>query len=159
MKAAGYGNVDVDELIAMKVHDVTPEYIQAMRDTGFKPDADQVIGMKAQGVTAEYITSMRSMGFKPDADEIIAMKVHDVTPEYVQQMRSLVQFDGAGPSPACRRRRDPDERQVGKRHASLSVEIFEESGAPSAVWEQSIDGRIPPGEVLPHMITGRSRRR
>lgn len=89
MKAAGYGNVDVDELIAMKVHDVTPEYIQAMRDAGFKPDADQVIGMKAQGVTAEYITSMRSMGFKPDADEIIAMKVHDVTPEYVQQMRSL----------------------------------------------------------------------
>lgn len=89
MKAAGYDNLDVDELIAMKVHEVTPDYIKAIRDSGFTPDAEQVIGMKVQGVTPEYIKSVRSMGFKPDADEIIAMKVHDVTPEYVQQMRSL----------------------------------------------------------------------
>jgi hypothetical protein len=89
MKAAGYDNLDVDELIAMKVHEVTPAYIKAIRDSGFTPDADQVIGMKVQGVTPEYIKGIRSMGFTPDADEIIAMKVHDVTPEYVQQMRSL----------------------------------------------------------------------
>jgi len=89
MKAAGYANLDVDELIAMKVHEVTPDYIKAIRDSGFTPDADQVIGMKVQGVTPEYIKGIRSLGFKPDADEIIAMKVHDVTPEYVQRMRSL----------------------------------------------------------------------
>ena len=88
MKAAGYDNLDVDALIAMKVHDVTPDYIKGMRDAGFSPDADQIIAMKVHDISPEYVSGIRNLGFKPDADEIIAMKVHDVTPEYVQTMRS-----------------------------------------------------------------------
>jgi hypothetical protein len=37
MKAAGYDNLDVDDLVAMRVHDVTPEYVQSIRDMGFTP--------------------------------------------------------------------------------------------------------------------------
>ena len=28
MKSAGFDNIDVDNLIALKVHDVTPEYVR-----------------------------------------------------------------------------------------------------------------------------------
>jgi hypothetical protein len=89
MRAAGYDGLDVDELVAMKVHGVTPAYIQAMRDLGFNVDADQVVAMKVHDISAEYVQAIRGMGFKPDADEIIAMKVHGITPEYVRQMRAM----------------------------------------------------------------------
>ncbi len=88
MKAAGFDDLDVDQLIAFKVHGVTPEYVAQIRALGFKPDADEIIGMKVQDITPEFVKSMREMGINPDADEIIALKVHDITPEYRRAMEA-----------------------------------------------------------------------
>jgi beta-lactamase regulating signal transducer with metallopeptidase domain len=88
MAAAGFKNLSADDLIALKVQGVTPEYIRAMRDLGFKVDADQIVGMKVQGVTPEYVHTMRELGFKVDSDEVIGMKAMGVTEEYVRSMRA-----------------------------------------------------------------------
>jgi beta-lactamase regulating signal transducer with metallopeptidase domain len=96
MKSAGFDNLDVDQLVALKVHGVTPEYVRAMRAAGFALDADQVAAMKSQDVTPEYVAQIRAMGFKPDADELVAMKVHDVTPEFVKSMRDMGMNPDAG---------------------------------------------------------------
>jgi beta-lactamase regulating signal transducer with metallopeptidase domain len=88
MKSAGFDNLDVDQLIAFKVHGVTPEYVAQLRALGFKPDADDVIGMKVQDITPEFVKSMREMGIDPDADQLIALKVHGITPEYRRAMEA-----------------------------------------------------------------------
>ena len=89
MKSAGLDNLSADDLIALKIQDVTPEYVRAIHDLGLKPDADTLVGMKVQGVTPEYIKELRSLGFKPDADEIIGMKVQGVTADYVQGLKAV----------------------------------------------------------------------
>jgi beta-lactamase regulating signal transducer with metallopeptidase domain len=87
MRGAGLGD-DPDMLIAMAVHDVTPEFAQQMRSMGFELGTDEILAMKVHDVTTQYVKGMRDLGLEPDGDQIIAMKVHDITPEYVQQMRS-----------------------------------------------------------------------
>lgn len=87
MKSAGLGDLSADDLIAMKVQDVTPEYVRGMHELGLHPDVDGLVGMKVQGVTPEYVKELRSLGFNPDVDEIIGMKVQGVTPEYVRGMK------------------------------------------------------------------------
>jgi beta-lactamase regulating signal transducer with metallopeptidase domain len=117
MKSAGFDNLDVDQLIAMKiqgvtaqyiremistgvkvdvenvlsmrVQGVTPEYIKSIRDSGYSPDTEEIVGMKIQGVTPEYIKQMRDLGFKPDLEQIIGMKIQGITPEYVKEIRAL----------------------------------------------------------------------
>ena len=90
MKAEGFDNLDADELIAMKVQGITPEYIHAIRAEGFKPSADELITLKVQGVTPEYIRQVRAMNIGAnDVDTIVAMKIQGVTPEYVQEMKQL----------------------------------------------------------------------
>ena len=89
MKAAGYDDLDVDQLVAMRVHGITPEYVKGVRDMGFSPDPDQVVALKVHDVTPEYVKSIRDMGFGGDVDQIVAMKVHDITPEYVQEIRAM----------------------------------------------------------------------
>jgi len=87
MKSAGLGELSADDLIAMKVQDVTPEYVRGMHELGLHPDVDGLVGMKVQGVTPEYVKELRSLGFNPDVDQIIGMKVQGVTPEYVRGMK------------------------------------------------------------------------
>jgi beta-lactamase regulating signal transducer with metallopeptidase domain len=117
MEAAGFKNLDVDEIIAMKVQGVTPEYIKAIHDLGLQPSPEEIVGMRVQGITPEYIRDMRTvaqnlsideligmkvqgislqyvremreLGFQPGADEIVGMKVQGVTPEYVKELRAI----------------------------------------------------------------------
>ena len=89
MKSVGLDHLDVDQLIALKVHGVTPEYIRAMRGAGLELDPEQIVAMKSQDVTPEYVAQIRALGFKPDADAIVGMKVHDITPEFVKSMREM----------------------------------------------------------------------
>jgi len=89
MKAEGFDNLSADDLIAMKIQGITPEYIHEIRAEGFKPSPDELVAMKVQGITPEYIHEVRAMKLNVDVDSLIGMKVQGITPEYVDQMRKL----------------------------------------------------------------------
>jgi beta-lactamase regulating signal transducer with metallopeptidase domain len=87
MKAAGLPDLSIDDLIALKSQNVTPQYVREIHDLGLHPDADGLVGLKVQGVTPEYIKGLRSLGFDPNEDQIIGMKVQGITPDYVQGLK------------------------------------------------------------------------
>ena len=89
LKAEGFENLSADDLIAMKVQGITPQYIHEIRAEGLKPTADELVGMKVQGITPEYIHQVRAMNLNPDVDSLIGMKVQGITPQYVDEMRKL----------------------------------------------------------------------
>jgi len=89
MAAAGIKITDVDELIALKIQGVTPEYIKGMHDLGLQPNAEELIGMKVQGITPEYVLEMRKFDSHVSIDELIGMKVQGITPEYINEMRKF----------------------------------------------------------------------
>ena len=90
MKAAGLENLTVDQIIALKIQGITPDYVKSMRDLGMKLDADDLVGMKIQGVTADYVKQMRAAtGQNLDMDDLVGMKIQGVTPEYVKQIQDL----------------------------------------------------------------------
>jgi len=47
--------VDANNLNAMRVQDITPEYIRGLRAAGLNPNQDQLIALKVQGAV-ESIT-------------------------------------------------------------------------------------------------------
>jgi beta-lactamase regulating signal transducer with metallopeptidase domain len=89
MKAAGISDLDVDDLVALKVQGVTPEYVREMRASGMKVDADDLVAMKVQGVTPEYVKQMRAAYPGIDTDTIVGFKVQGVTPEYAAEFAKL----------------------------------------------------------------------
>jgi beta-lactamase regulating signal transducer with metallopeptidase domain len=88
MKAVGLGEIGVEELIAMKVQGISPEYIRGLQEAGLHPGIDEVIAMKVQGVTPEYVRNLRSTGVTISEEEIIAMKVQGVDANYVQGIQA-----------------------------------------------------------------------
>ena len=90
LKAAGLENLTVDQIIALKIQGVTPEYVKSMHDLGIRPDPDDLVGMKIQGVTPEYVRDMRSAtGQSLEMDDLIGMKIQGITPDYVKQIHDL----------------------------------------------------------------------
>lgn len=87
MKAAGLGDVSVDELIALKIHDVTPEQVRAMRDLGLKIDAENLVAMRIHGVTPDYIREVRAAGLNPDIDQLLEMRIHGIDADYVRGLK------------------------------------------------------------------------
>ncbi len=94
MEAAGYKNLTVDQLVALKIQGVTPEYVREIKAAGLNPDVNQLIAMKIQGVSPAYLSDWKAMGINPDINNAIAMKIQGVSPAYVKD----VQATGLNPS-------------------------------------------------------------
>lgn len=56
---------------------------------GDESDLEQLVAFRVHGVTPEFIRSIRSAGYLPDADELVSMRIHGVTPEYIAELRLL----------------------------------------------------------------------
>jgi beta-lactamase regulating signal transducer with metallopeptidase domain len=94
MKAAGLGDLTVDQLIEMKIQDVTPEYVRGLHEQGLHPDPDNLVAMRIQDVTPEYIRDLRGLGLNPDVDQIVAMKIQSIDPAYVRGLKEAgIQID------------------------------------------------------------------
>jgi beta-lactamase regulating signal transducer with metallopeptidase domain len=89
LKAEGIVELSIDQLIAMKIQNVTPEYVHSVHALGLKPDAEEFIAMRVQSVTPELIRELRDAGLAQNITQIIAMRVQGVTPEYVKQLHEM----------------------------------------------------------------------
>ncbi len=88
MKAAGLNDLTVDQLIALKIQGVTPEYVRDLHALGLNPDADEVVALKIQGADASYVRGLKDAGIQPGIDQLVAMKIQGVTPQYVRDVRA-----------------------------------------------------------------------
>lgn len=88
MRAAGYGD-DLDKLVAMKIHGITPEFARSMAQLGYgKPTADELISLKIFSVKPETVSKLREAGIAPTTfRDLISYQIFKVTPEFVAGMK------------------------------------------------------------------------
>ncbi len=89
-KSLGYGDFKLEELIAMNIHDMNPDYIQSIRDAGFKNASfDELMAAKIHDVNPSYIKEMQGAGLgNLTLEEITQMSIHDVDTEFVKSLAS-----------------------------------------------------------------------
>jgi beta-lactamase regulating signal transducer with metallopeptidase domain len=88
LQSAGIKAISVHDLIELKIHGVTGEYVRAVHAAGLDPSIHEFVEMKIQGVEPEYIRDMRAAGLSPALHDLIEMRIQGVTPEYVRQVRA-----------------------------------------------------------------------
>lgn len=81
------GPLTVDELITLRMHGVTAEYIAGMRSVFGPMSVRQIRLLKMMGVSAKYVADMRAAGVNvTTAREAAQLKMHRVTPEFVRSL-------------------------------------------------------------------------
>jgi beta-lactamase regulating signal transducer with metallopeptidase domain len=132
MEAAGYKNLTVDQLVALKVQGVTPEYVRDIKAAGLNPDVNQLIAMKIQGVSPAYLRDLKAAGIDVDMNHAIAMKIQGVSIAYVKDMRAT----GINPS---------TDQLIGMKIQGVTPEYVHEvqsSGWKSVTTDQLIAMKI-----------------
>ena len=84
LERAGYRNLTVDQMIAMKIHDVTGDYIAEIKSLGWSPTPDQLVAFRIHGVNAETVKQLRTVGFPLTPDQAVAARIHDVTSAFAE---------------------------------------------------------------------------
>jgi beta-lactamase regulating signal transducer with metallopeptidase domain len=89
LQAVGVKDLNVDDLIALKIQGVTPDYIRQMRAAGLNPTVRELIGMKIQGVTPEYIQKVRTTWPEATIRDVISLKIQGVDASDTAEYRRL----------------------------------------------------------------------
>jgi hypothetical protein len=89
LQSAGLKDLTVDEIIALKIHGVTPDYIRELRAAGIEANGRELVSLKLHEVTPEYVRGLASAGLANlRVPEYLAAKIQGITPEFIQGIRS-----------------------------------------------------------------------
>ena len=93
IEAAGFRNLNVEQIIRLKEHDIDADYIRQVRAMGFDLDAETLIRFREHDISSEYINELKQVGLRDlNAEQLIRLQEHEVTPEYVRQAQN--RFEG-----------------------------------------------------------------
>ncbi|MDY8137930.1 M56 family metallopeptidase [Aquimarina sp. 2201CG5-10] len=90
-KQLGYDNISVDDIIALKIHNVTPEFIKEFNNAGYNNiPLDDVRALKIHNVTPGFIDSFKKSGYKNiTLDHAKSLKIHNISPDFASEYVKL----------------------------------------------------------------------
>ena len=75
----------------MRLHGVTPVFVEEMRAAAFYPTVAQHIEIRIHGVTPDYVRRKEALDQEErPPDRLIEMRIHDVDAENQRTMQKLV---------------------------------------------------------------------
>ena len=90
LKSAGVTDLSLKKLVEYQIFKVTPEYIRQVRTAYPNIDMGQLVAMRIHGATPEFAQEMAKLGYANlGAQDLINFRIHGVSPEFVHEMTDL----------------------------------------------------------------------
>lgn len=90
LRALGYHDISLDDLTSMRIHGITTQYARDMVLDDRRPTGEELIALKIHGVQPEFMATLRgSTNRKLSFDDLVSLKIHGVTSRYVRELEEL----------------------------------------------------------------------
>ena len=90
IEAAGYRDLDVDDLMRLKEHGIDSGYIRQIRASGFDLTPDELMRFKEHDINDNFINDLAQVGLRDlTADDLMRLREHQVDANRVRQIRSM----------------------------------------------------------------------
>ena len=86
----GYRGLPLDQVVRVRDHGITPDYISGMRQLGYTLTIEDLVRARDHGVDTQYVRDMAALGFgSTPIERLIAARDHGVTPAYAKELKAL----------------------------------------------------------------------
>jgi len=91
MAAVGLSNLKDGEMIALRAHGITPQFVREMSTlVAARLTVDRVVAMRIHGVTQAFAEELKAQGLASlSADQLIAFRIHGVTSQFISELRNV----------------------------------------------------------------------
>jgi beta-lactamase regulating signal transducer with metallopeptidase domain/predicted metallopeptidase len=90
IRRAGFDNLSIEELVKLRMHGISEEYIkETQRASNERLSIEDLIQLKMFGVTPEYAKEMKNAGYDLPLKSLKQMRMFGITPGYIETMRKL----------------------------------------------------------------------
>ena len=88
LRRLGYTNLSVDQLIELKSHGVSIEFIEGLKREGLTDlSVEHLLKLRSHGVQPDLIRSLKASGYSDlGMDQLLKLRMHGVTPQFVSEM-------------------------------------------------------------------------
>lgn len=87
MRGFGFTELVARDFVEMKIHGVQPEFVRGLKAAGYNLSSKEIVEMKIHGVTNEFMTELKQAGFSLSQREIVEMKIHGIDSRYIQELK------------------------------------------------------------------------
>jgi bla regulator protein blaR1 len=90
MRRAGFDNLSTETLVKLRIHGISEDYIkETQKASKEKLSLEDLIQLKMFGVTPEYAKEMKNAGYDLPLKSLKQMRMFGITPDYIAAMRKL----------------------------------------------------------------------
>jgi hypothetical protein len=90
LQQMGYDTPDDEQLFAMLMMEIHLDFAREVRNAGLRASSQDLVALKAHGVTPEYLKGLRDGGYDNlRVEEIDQLRMHGVEPRFIQEARRL----------------------------------------------------------------------
>jgi len=88
LRRLGYTNLTVDQLIDLKSHGVSIEFIEGLKSEGLANlPVEQLLKLRSHSVHPDLIRGLKASGYSNlGIDELLKLRMHGVTPQFLSEM-------------------------------------------------------------------------
>lgn len=88
MRSFGFTELVARDFVEMKIHGVKPEFVRGLKAAGYNLTSREIVEMKIHGVTNEFMTELKQAGFHLSQRQIVEMKIHGIDSQYIRELKS-----------------------------------------------------------------------
>jgi hypothetical protein len=86
-RQAGYQNFTAEDYTQLRIHGVETEFLRELKAAGYDLRAADIAQLRIHGIDSRYMRDLKSYGLKPEASDLAQMRMHGVTPEYLKGLK------------------------------------------------------------------------
>jgi hypothetical protein len=86
-RQAGYQNFTAEDYSQLRIHGVESEFLRELKAAGYDLRAGEIEELRIHGIDSRYLRDLKSYGLHPAAEDLAQMRMHGVTPEYLKGLK------------------------------------------------------------------------
>jgi len=85
---AGYPNLSAQDYIDMRIHGVETDFLRDLKTYGYNLSPNGIVELRIHGVSGDFIRDLKNAGYDLSSSQIVELRIHGVDSAYLRDLKA-----------------------------------------------------------------------